>query len=106
MVAPFALDGKGANLAPMAMLAQLSVRLRLELDHVPAAAVLEAQRLDPDGARPQVPVRVGLAVDVHVWGAEAVGNLHLLLGAALDALGGGLVVGHAGGGESKRFRSV
>jgi hypothetical protein len=78
MVTPIALDRIRANLASVAMLSELSVRLRLQLDHVATSPVLEAQRLDIDGSGPVIPGGVFFAVNVHVRGAILVGEFEFL----------------------------
>lgn len=92
MVSPLSLDGVGSHLTSVAVLAQLSVRLRLECDHIGAGSVLEAVWLDPDAAYPVVPAGVDLAVNVHVFAAHLVGNFEFLEFIALDSVidGGGV----------------
>ena len=77
MITPVPFDRIRPHLPAMSVLSQLGVRIRLQRDHVRAAAVLEAERLDVDAADPVVPVRVLLRVDVHVFSAELLGDLHL-----------------------------
>jgi hypothetical protein len=52
MISPVALQCVGSDLATVTVLAQLRVRLGLELDDISSRAVLKAKRLDPDRASP------------------------------------------------------
>lgn len=51
---PVALDGVGFHLATVPVLAELGVWVRLQRNHVCAAAVLEAVGLDVDGSGPYI----------------------------------------------------
>ena len=77
MIAPISLDGVSLYHATMPKLAELSVRISLQLDYVAATAVLEAERLDVDRAGPVVPASVFFAVNIDVWCTILVGELVL-----------------------------